>query len=182
MLVTNDDTLAEKASSLKDHGKGTVNDKPCFVRAGHNYRMSDVLAAIGVAQLKKFDLMIQRRRALAAKYSEMLLRENLGIRPPSEAPWTAHTYQSYVTYVTPEYGVNRDKCISVLRNDYGVESQIGTYALHMQPAYSKVPGAGGSRLNRSEDLYLNTLTLPLYHTMSAAEQEYVVNALKEMKE
>jgi len=181
MLVTNDDLLAEKAAALKDHGKLAVNGKTSFVYPGHNYRMSDVLAGIGIAQLRKFDSMLEKRRELAKKYTEMLLKEDMGIMPPSEASWARHTFQSYVTYVKSEYGCSRDECISALKEKYGVETQMGTYALHMQPAYSKVVGSNKSRLKRSRNLYLNTLTLPLYHTMSVTEQEYVVNALKKLK-
>jgi perosamine synthetase len=180
MLVTNDDRLAEKAATLKDHGKKVVNSKPYFVCSGNNYRMSDVLAAIGVAQLKKFDMMVQRRRELAATYSEMLQKEDFGIQPPSEASWARHTYQSFVTHVKSEYGTSRDDCISLMRNNFGIETQIGTYCLHMQPAYSRLSTCDKSRLGRSASLYLNTLTLPLYHTMSAEDQEYVVKALKEL--
>jgi perosamine synthetase len=181
MLVTNDDRLAEKAATLKDHGKQTKRDKSQFVHPGYNFRMSDVLAAIGVAQLAKFDRMLKMRRELAEKYTKMLIKLNFGIKPPYEAPWTKHTYQSYVTYVTPNYRNSRDECISILKNKYGIETQIGTYALHMQPAYSKINSVNKARLERSKNLYLRTLTLPLYHTMSGTEQEYVINALKNLK-
>jgi perosamine synthetase len=181
MLVTNDDEFGEKAAVLKDHGKKMVDGKPCFVLPGYNYRLSDVLAAIGIAQLRKFDVMIQRRRALAKKYSEMLVDADLGIQTPSEASWTSHTYQSYVTHVTPGYGISRDACISTLRSEYGVETQVGTYALHMQPAYSDLTSATEARLSRSSSLFLNTLTLPLYHTLTGSDQEYVVSALKKLR-
>jgi len=181
MLVTNNDAIAERAAALRDHGRKVVKDQVYFVHPGHNFRMSDILAAVGLSQFEKFDAMLMKRKKLAKSYTKLLKSEDFGIIPPSEASWTTHTYQSYVTYVTPKYGKTRDECISILRNRFGIEGQIGTYALHMQPAYSKLDNVDRGRLTRSEELYLRTLTLPLYHTMLEEEQQYVIESLKKLQ-
>ena len=182
MLVTDDVRIAQKAATLKDHGKKAINGKTYFVRSGNNYRLSDVLAAIGLAQLRKFDSMIQKRSAPCRKILRNATERRFWNYAHRQKHLGAgHTYQSFVTYVKPEFGLSRDDCIALMRNNFGVETQIGTYALHTQPAYSRGLAMGKSNLERSKNLYLNTLALPLYHTMSTEEQEYVVDSLKKLR-
>lgn len=170
MITTNDDSLSEIASSLKDHGKTFREGKMLFGRRGFNYRLSDVLAAIGLTQLNKLDSTIKRRQELAGRYTE-LLEDVEDVVPPAQTPYGNHTFQSYVLLIEKK-GV-RDKIIALLK-EKGIETQIGTYAVHLQPAYSNEK----TFLPNSEHAFQNTLTLPLYTQMTETEQETVVTELK----
>lgn len=171
MLVTNNDELAEKARMIRNHGAITKNGVTTFEMAGTNFRLSDLQAALGLAQLRKLDSMIAVRRKLAHEYAELLSGTGEFMDLPKEEHWAFHTYQSYVAVVR---GLPRDEVISHLRNEFEVETQIGTYALHMQPSYATLRTSG---LSVSEALYNTTLTLPLFHDMTAEQQRYVCDSL-----
>lgn len=169
MLTTDNSEFAEKARSLKMFG--AKNGR--FVYHGTNYKMSNIVAAIGLEQLKKLDKILEDRIEKAKVYSELL--EGLDhIRPPVVKPNVRHTFQSYCIYVEKEGW--RDK----LRQDLlkkGIETQIGTYALHLEPSYADVKRNGD--LNNSEKLYKNLLTLPLHHELSYEDQEYIFKSISE---
>ncbi|VVB68329.1 UDP-4-amino-4-deoxy-L-arabinose--oxoglutarate aminotransferase [Candidatus Norongarragalina meridionalis] len=169
MLTAEDDALAAMAASLKDHGKDETGTK--FVRAGFNYRMSDILAAIGIVQLNKLDATIKRRKQLAERYSQ-LLEGASGITPPHHPAYTNHTYQSYVLLL--DDGIDRDAVIRKTK-EKGVQTQIGTYAVHLQLAYLKK----GESIPNAERADRQALTLPMYGAMTDADQQLVVKTLKE---
>jgi len=173
MVTTNDDTVAEVARSLKDFGEGVVDGKAEFVRCGTNYSMSDVLAAIGLAQLEKAEAIINKRIELAKNYNELLSKVD-GIKIPVKNQKAKHTYQTYAVYV--ENGL-RDVLLKSLR-EMNIEAQIGTYALHLQPIFKNV--RHGNDLGNSEKLYQNLLALPMCHSMTYETQEYVVSQIKRL--
>lgn len=172
MAVTDDPDYAKRMGRLKKFGMETVDGEIKFTRAGTNYKLSDVLAAIGVAQMDKIDAIIKRRIELAKCYTD-LLAEVDSVRAPEKKKGAKHTYQTYAVYI--EKGGVRDKIIEDLRK-MGIETQIGTYALHLQPSYRRAKKVG--KLERAEKLYRNLLTLPMCHLMTKADQERVVSELK----
>ena len=170
MLTTDSDEFAEKAQSLKKFG---VNREGRFVYHGTNYKMSNIVAAIGLEQLKKLDKILEDRIEKAKRYTELL--EGLDhIRPPTVKPNVRHTFQSYCIYVEREGW--RDKLRQdLLKKD--IETQIGTYALHLEPSYADVKRSGD--LKNSEKLYKNLLTLPLHHELTYEDQEYITKSISE---
>jgi len=170
MLVTNDDDLAERANVLKNHGiKKSPAGRPSFVKPGYNFRLNDVASAIGVVQLKKVPFFIEERGCLAQKYDDLLadLKE---IRTPSVASGNNHAYQTYCVKIEKEN--IRDSLIGELAGK-GIETQIGTYALHLQPVYLE----NGENLSASDEAFRNTLALPMYNGLSEKEQRYVCESL-----
>jgi len=172
MAVTDDPAYAKRMGRLKKFGMETVDGEIKFTGAGTNYKLSDVLAAIGVAQMDKIDAIIRRRIELAKYYTD-LLAEVGSVRPPEKKKGAKHTYQTYAVYIEKD-GV-RDKIIEDLRKE-GIETQIGTYALHLQPSYRRARKVG--KLERAEKLYRNLLALPMCHWMTESDQEYVVSELR----
>ena len=126
--------------------------------------------------MEKIDAIIARRIELAAYYNE-LLAEVDSIRPPEKRENTKHVYQTYAIYIEKEG--KRDKLITHLRKK-NIETQIVTYALHLQPAFNDTTTIG--RLERSEKLYKNLLALPMCHSMTNADQERVITELKNLLE
>jgi perosamine synthetase len=174
MATTDDDELAERMRSLKNFGIGKVGGEARFVRYGTNYKMSDILAAVGVAQMNKLSEIIRRRIKLADQYTT-LLSEVEGIRTPTKAHDVKHIFQTYAVYVEAEGA--RDKLLQSLRK-IGVEAQIGTYALHLEPFYRDLEKHGD--LERSSLLYKNLMALPMSHNMTIQDQEYVVSEVKKL--
>lgn len=171
MAVTDNPVYAEKLKSLKKFGMTTTNGETKFTQIGTNYKLSDVLGAIGVKQMEKIDAIINRRIELANYYNK-LLAEVDSIRAPEKRENTKHVYQTYAAYIEKE-GL-RDKLIAELRKK-NIETQIGTYALHLQPSYERVKKIG--KLERAEKLYRNLLALPMCHSMTREDQEYVISEI-----
>ena len=174
MAVTDNPVYAEKLESLKKFGMETKNGETKFVRCGTNYKLSDILGAVGVEQMKKIDAIINRRIELANYYNKLLAEIDL-IRAPEKRENTKHVYQTYAAYIEKEGA--RDKIITDLRKK-NIETQIGTYALHLQFSYKKVKKVG--KLKRAEKLYKNLLALPMCHSMTKKDQEYVISEIENL--
>lgn len=174
MVTTDDADLENAMREIKNFGTNPRTGID-FVRAdATNYRLSDVLAAIGVVQLEKHESIIGRRRELAHRYTSLLESVD-GVTTPVEPERATHTYQSYCVYV--EIGDEGARDVIIERLDAeDIESQIGTYALHRTPAFSDAKR--GSELTTSRSLEYRLLTLPVAHSMSTADQERVVETLE----
>jgi perosamine synthetase len=158
VITTNSTFLANKLRDLKNFG-----------RHGGNFRFSDIQAAIGLEQLKKLPLIIKNRREMATIYMS-LLEDAKSIRVPEYNKDS--TYQTFAVYL--EKG-NRDKIIQNLALK-GIETQIGTYALHLLPQFKRLRRAG--ELTKSELLAHNLLALPLAYDLTFDDQQRVVQELK----
>lgn len=172
MITTDNDEYAERLRSYKNFGVDRVGQQMRFVRYGSNYKLSDILAAVGVAQMAKLPRIIERRIELARNY-DRLLSEVDGIRPPERRTEMKHIYQTYAAYV--EIDGARDRLLQKLRA-LGVEAQIGTYALHMEPFYQNFERFDD--LKRSRMLFENLIALPMSHNMTNQDQEYVVDEIE----
>jgi len=175
MVTTNDDYLADRVRRLRNHGAVKSDSSLAFLEAGFNYRMSDILAAVGVAQLRKLDHIVAARRAVALRYTADLA-DIPGLRCPIEPEGAFHTYQSYVLLLEPE--MDRDRFLSDLRSR-GIECTIGTYALHAQPFFSQSFGYTPGQLPRSWRAYTKAVTLPLFVGMTDEEMSTVIGAVQE---
>jgi dTDP-4-amino-4,6-dideoxygalactose transaminase len=173
MIVTNDHDLADRMRLLRSHGGRREHGRFTFEAAGYNYRLSDVLAAIGIAQLEKLDGLLTRRRSRADRY-RVLLSGAHDLELPTDAPWGKHVFQSYVVLLPAT--VDRDAVIGRLANA-AVESTIGTYALHSQPFYMETFGYRPDDLPRAESAFRRTLSIPLFPSMTDEQQDYVADQL-----
>ena len=180
MVVTNNSKLAKKMSILRDHG-GVLSKKKRFFRfemAGFNYRMTEVQALLGIYQMKNIDKTINTKRKLAKTYSKML-SDIKGIKLPKEIPQGKHTYQSYVVLLDKK--INRNKVIKIMKKK-GIETTLGTYALHTQPFFIKNYGYKVGELKNSFEAYNRTLTLPFFPSITKKQINYIVENLKEIIE
>jgi len=172
MAVTDNPVYAERIRSLKNFGIEMEDGKSKFTRWGTNYKLSDILSAVGLAQMRKIDKIINKRIQLADYYNKLLAGKKL-IRPPEKRKNAKHIYQTYAVHIEKER--SRDKIIEdLMKKD--IETQIGTYALHMQPVYDGVKKIG--KLERAEKLYRNLLALPMNHSMVKEDQELVVSEME----
>jgi dTDP-4-amino-4,6-dideoxygalactose transaminase len=168
MITTDDDDIAEKCYSYKHFGaKGSS-----FETVGTNYKLSNVLSAIGLIQMKKIEDIIKMRNEKAKIYEEILSKID-GIKPAYTGNNSRQTFQSYTCYVE-EDGL-RDKIRDELAKE-NIQSQIGTYALHLEPAYKNLKRVGD--LKNSESLFHNGLTLPLHGKLTFEQQERICNLIK----
>ena len=170
-VVTNRNEYAEKIKSLKHFGVRKINGKAEFVEVGGNYRMSNILGAVGVGQLERFSELLQDRAGKANLYKEFFRTfiDNGKISLSRILDGGVANYQSFCIYIN-EDGV-RDKILSELRPN-GIEVQIGTTALQQQVIFQGTKRVG--TLDNSFKLANNLLTLPLHYKLSFEDQKRVV--------
>jgi perosamine synthetase len=130
MLVTRHSYLAERARKLRDLAYATQKRDYRHSEMAFNYRMTNIQAAIGVAQLKRINAFIRHRRACARIYTEMLADVE-EIVPPPEAPWAKSVYWMYTPLVTRGKGA-RGKLMNRLRKKM-IDSRVAFWPLHKQP-------------------------------------------------
>lgn len=172
MLTTNDDVLANKVRALIGHGidrttQQRVNtDTPwarAAVQAGYNFRLSNILAAIGVEQMRRLDAMNEARRALSFQMVEELESAQGGIEVPSEQPDCFHVFQMFTIKVLDG---RRDACVHHLRS-MNIEASVHfTPPVHMHPYYRELWPVS---LPVSEKISDEILTLPMYPGLKPAQ-------------
>lgn len=168
-IVTNDPKLAERIEVLRNHGGIYTKKGWEFVKAGFNYRLSELAAALGVEQLKVLDQTIKKRQKLAHKYLK-LLKSLRGISLPDEPKDGDFNFQSLVILL-PE-NIDQDEMIKFLKTK-NIETTLGTYAMHREPAFRGFDYKAGD-IKNSNYAYHHALTLPLYEEMTEEEIDYVV--------
>jgi perosamine synthetase len=159
-VTTDDDRIAETIRRLRHHG-WRDDDMPA---PGLNYRLSDLLCAIGTTQVARLDRLLAARTRIAAAYAERL--RDLPVVLPEPDEGDVHGWQAYVIQVD-----RRDEVLAALRRQ-GIEAQIGTYALPLLGAYRDqgfFPGA--------EHAYEHALALPFHTRLSDSELDRVAEAL-----
>lgn len=173
MITTDHAEWAAWMESYKHFGMGVsaTREGTVFARIGTNYKLSNILAAVGLVQMKHIDELLSKRIELADRYKK-LLRGVGNIQIPQTTAGGKHSYQSFCIYVE-----NRDGIIKQMRGN-GIEVQIGTYAIHMHPAFAEGPHIiHHGHFNGSRYAFDHCLTLPLYHDMTEADQNLVINQL-----
>jgi dTDP-4-amino-4,6-dideoxygalactose transaminase len=181
IFVTDDRDVYSRARSLSAFGVESAWERqsahelpiPVFAELGYNYKMSDIQAAIAIVQVDRLKGFIARRSEIADLYQDRL--ESIdGITPPMVAPGNVHSWQAYVVRVDPD--LSRDRIAMYLRKR-GVQSNIGTFALHLQPIYG-----GGEDCPVSAQLFAGHLAIPMHVDLTKEEIESVAETLREAVE
>ena len=177
MITTNNKPWADWLNSYKHFGMVMNNSKRTDIKfeiIGSNYKLSNILAAIGQVQMKYINELLQKRIELATNYIE-LLENNPNVRIPKTVIKGKHSYQSFCIFIE-----NRDEIIEKMR-DKGIEVQIGTYALHEHNAFqSNELVELRTPFERSKYASEHCLTLPLFHELTEKMQELIVETLNKL--
>jgi dTDP-4-amino-4,6-dideoxygalactose transaminase len=181
MLVTPDPDVAARLRRLREHGMDLsaaarhASHQPVtehYTELGFNFRMTDIQAAVGLVQLGKLGKLIARRRELAQRYQQ-LLADIPGIRMIRDPEYGSTNYQSFWVLIPDDFPVSRDELLQHLA-DAGISGRRGIMAAHLEPAYA---GAVHQPLPVTERLTARTLILPLFHDLTAPEQDLVVSVI-----
>lgn len=189
MALTNDDQLAQKMDLLRSHGVTRdpklmthEADGPWYyqqVDLGFNYRMTELQAALGVSQLERLDDYVARRNALAERYDSQLA--NLPVVTPWQHPDSYSGRHLYVIRLKlDEIGVSHRQVFESLR-EQGIGVNLHYIPVHTQPYYQAM-GFQRNDFPEAQRYYAEAISLPLYPTMTTAQQDEVVSAVQQALE
>jgi perosamine synthetase len=170
IITTNNKEWADWMLSYKYFGMGVHESRLTtgFDRIGTNYKLSNIQAAVGLVQMYHIDELLTKRREIAERYYK-LLTDKRGIKFPKTINNGKHSWQSCNIFIE-----NRNQIIEKLK-EKSIETQIGTYSLHMHKAFNENPNCRVvGNMSGSKYAFDHCLTLPVYHNLTYDDQEYVV--------
>jgi len=176
MITTQSKVLYEKLLLLRSHGITKTPEKMSkfdggwyyeMQTLGFNYRISDILCALGLSQLRRIKPNIQRRQEIAKKYSQEL--KDVVTVPQVETD-NHHAYHLYVIQTT-----KRDELYKILK-EKNIFTQVHYIPIYQQPYY--VQRYGEIHQPIAEAYYKKALSLPMYHSLSDTDQNYVIDTIK----
>lgn len=179
MIVTSDPAIAERARSLKDLAF-QKDRRFLHTGIGFNYRMTNIQAAIGLAQLERIDEFVEMRRAHAALYTR-LLRGVRGIQFPVERPWARNVHWMYSILLSDEFGIGREALMGEL-GERGIETRTFFVPVHEQPVCTEMGLFPGERYPVAEDIGRRGLYLPSGSGLTNREIGYVCTTIREIQE
>ncbi len=173
MVVTDDAALAAKVCQLKAQAMDPTR-RYWFPRIGFNYQLTNIAAAIGLAQMEMASWHVQRRRQIASWYREDLDGVS-GITRQAEQPWASHAYWMF-SVLLDEAAADRDAVMARLA-ERGIETRPVFYPLHTLPPYRA--GAADSALPVAERIARRGLSLPTWGGLTREDVHYVSECLRD---
>ena len=173
MCLTNNKELAESMRILRDHGMNP-NKRYWYEVVGFNYRMTNLQAAIGVAQLKKLDEFIEKKREIARWYSEELkdLKVKGLLTSHPEMPWAKCVYWMYCILVEDKFGISRDDLIKRLE-EKGIDTRPFFYPMHVMP-----PHKNNEAFSVAEEISRKGINLPSGVKIEKNDIDKIVECLR----
>jgi perosamine synthetase len=174
VVITHDEREWQLLRSLRNQGR-SYDGGAWFnhVRLGFNYRWTDIQAAIGIAQLEKLDEILERRRAAAARYHDLFAECDAVELPCGDDADHVRSWFVYVVQLAD--GIGRGRVMEDLRTQ-GIETAEYVPCIHLQP-YMRERGFREGMFPVAEAAGRRTLALPFHTSISADDQERVVEAL-----
>lgn len=170
MIVTNNDDIATRARFLRDHAMSR-QQRYWHTEPGFNYRMTNIQAAIGLAQLRKLNFILARKAEIADQYRQVLETiPGISLRHP--IPGYADVCWLFSLIIEPKFPMSRDALIAYLR-DHNIDSRPFFVPLHLLPMYNN-----GIYLPVSVFLGQNGLSLPSSPCLTSQEIEYIVSVIQ----
>ncbi|WP_460193311.1 UDP-4-amino-4,6-dideoxy-N-acetyl-beta-L-altrosamine transaminase [Thermosynechococcus sp. FA-CM-4201] len=186
-ILTNDPDLYQRLIRLRSHGitrdpQQMVSDShgPWYyqqLELGFNYRMTDLQAALGLRQLQRLDLFVERRRFLAQRYHQYLA--DLPLTLPFQHPDTRSSWHLYIIRLKrDQIQASHREVFEALRS-LGIGVNLHYIPVHTQPYYQQLGFQWGDFPN-AEAYYQEAMSLPLYYGLTLAQQDQVIQALKQV--
>ncbi|MBI2722910.1 MAG: UDP-4-amino-4,6-dideoxy-N-acetyl-beta-L-altrosamine transaminase [Bacteroidetes bacterium] len=180
MITTNSKELYDKLLLLRTHG---ITKQPELMNENHggwyyemqelgyNYRISDLLCALGLSQLKRADQLLAKRKQIAEKYNSAF-RDNKNIKIQNPSIQEGHAFHLYIIQVKDRLGLyNHLKQSNIF-------AQVHYIPVHTMPYYQTL-GCKNGDFPLAEAYYDECLSLPMYPTLTSQEQEFVINQVKD---
>lgn len=174
MVTTNDDRLAERLRRLRN--LAFIEPRFRHDEAGYNFRMTGYQAAMGLSQLRRISEVIDAKRRLAARYSE-ILSDVSGLQLPIEQPWARHVYWMYAVVVEPDFGRTRDDLASDLRSR-GIDTRTFFCPMDLQPCLRDIAGFRREPCPVADRLWETGLYLPSSTALTDRELNYIGDSVR----
>jgi perosamine synthetase len=182
VILTNNKKIADFCRSLANQGRKAKGGKWLeHIELGYNYRMPEICAAIGIAQLSRIKEILKKREKVARMYNQKL-KDFPEIEIPYVAPNVKMSWFVYVIKLSKKYSKReRDKIIEEMAKR-GI--QCGNYfqPIHLQPIYRKIFGYRTGMFPVCESISERTIALPFYNNLKEKEIDFIVKSLKEIIE
>jgi perosamine synthetase len=176
MVTTDDDGVAERIRLLKNQGM-TRDHRYWHPVIGYNYRMTNIQAAIGVAQVERLHSQVSRHQEVAAWYQEEL-SDVPGLSWQQEKSWATHSWWQFVALVEPGFGADRDGVITHLQ-DNGIDARRLYYPLHRLPTYEDA--SKDRRFPVADYLSDRGVCLPTWSGLTREDVSYICEHLKQCR-
>lgn len=174
MITTNNKEYAEKLRLLRN----LAFTEPRFRHelAGFNFRMPGFVAALGLAQFRKIDHIVEQKRRVAARYNQNLNKIN-GLQLPAELDWAKNVYWMYGLVVNSAFGISRNKLIEAL-NERGIQTRTFFCPMNQQPVLQQIEGFRSVECPVADSLWENGLYLPSAWNLSDETIDFICEAIK----
>jgi len=177
MVLTDNDALAEKARSLRNLA---FQSRRRFYHEdlGFNFRLTNIQAALGLAQLERIEQIIEKKRQMGSEYTERL-ESVAGLQLPVEKSWARNVYWMYGVVLKESTGMNADQFASKLR-EKGVETRPFFLGMHEQPVFHKRGLFRDERYPTAERIARQGLYFPSGLALTPEQLSQVCDAVKEV--
>jgi len=173
MVTTNDDQVAARLRLFR--GQGVDPERRYWFRViGYNYRMTNIAAAIGLAQLERIDTHLQKRKDIAAGYDRRLAHMLDRIVLPNTKPWAEHAYWMYTIRLRDTVAKERDLVMEFL-DKLGIETRPVFYPLHIMPPYQD---STQGPFPRAEKCGSRGINLPTHGRLTEDDLDRIASALE----
>ena len=183
MVITNSKKIADRISSLRNHGltktltqrysKGKPWDYD-VIQSGYNYRLDEIRSALGISQLKRIDNLNEKRKKIY-KYYNNKFEEEKEITIFKSSNKKDHAYHLYIIRINKESKISRDQLFTKLLN-LGIKTTVHYKPLHKFTAFKKF-NKNNSEFKKCENLYREIISLPFYPNMPKKDQQYVIDSI-----
>jgi perosamine synthetase len=179
MITTNDPDIARSCHMMRNHGRAYANSWLDYEILGYNYRISDINAALGFAQLERFDEIMEARDKVALFYNCELSGFDL-LDIPCSQPDRKRSWFVYVIILKNNYTRSDRDLIMEELGKKGIECGYYFAPIHLQPFYVKLFNYKQGDFPITESVSYRTIALPFYNRLKQNEIKYVAASLKDI--
>lgn len=177
MLITNNEKIYKLASSLRNQGRNIDSEWLEHQYIGYNYRMSELQAALGLAQMERLNEILEKRKLAAENYLNLIKKYQLPIQTPYHLPQSTISWFVFIIILPKE--INREMLIKALEKE-NIQTKPYFPSIHLQPFYKQLFNFQAGTLPNSEKVSSQTLAIPFYSNIRLEEQEYVISTLADL--
>ena len=177
MLVTNDPEMAKLARSLRNQGRGEGATWLCHERLGYNYRMSEINAGLGWAQMQRLDSFIEKRALVAQWYTDRL-KDDKRLVLQKIASNVSMSWFVYVVRLSDEFTADQKARVLKLLPEHGVGCNAYFAPIHLQKFYQEKLGHHKGELPITEHVGARSFAIPFSTKMDESQADYVCKTLK----